>query len=446
MKKRLLLLPLLLFPALFASAQETWTFSQCLDTALRRNISINQARLTNQINKVNLEQDKAARYPNLSANVNEGLNLGKNIDLTSNKFVTQAFNSTSANVNTGLNLFNGLQIRNSIRQSEIDLEAGKKDIEKVINDITINVTAAYLQVLFSYEIVDAAKNQADVTSQQEDRTAKLVNAGRLAETNLLQIRAQLASDKLAVVNAENQLQIAKLNLMQFMDLPLADSFNIVKPLLQEPSMLQLQTNEEVYKKSLEVQPQIAGAGLRTSSAETAIKISEGARWPKLNLSASLSSSYASSRVKESEVNPQGYHFFNQMWDNLGQSVGLNLSIPIYSNRQIQSNIERARINAVSTRLDEQNVKNQLRKTVEQNYTDLVSAYKKYEAAKEQIANSQASYRNLETKYNLGMSTAVDFLIEKNNFFQAQSNLIQARYDYFFKMKMLDFYQGKPITF
>ena len=135
-----------------------------------------------------------------------------------------------------------------------------------------------------------------------------------------------------------------------------------------------------------------------------------------------------------------------MWNNLGESIGLNLAIPIYSNRQIKSNIERAKINALSAKLDEQNTRLQLRKTIEQSYTDLRNSIKKYEAVKEQISAAELSYQNMERKYNVGMMTAIDYLIEKNNYFQAQSNGIQSKYDYIFKSKILDFYQGKPIQF
>lgn len=444
MKKLLPLLFLLL--SFFTYSQVPWTLEQCLDTALKRNITVNQSRLANELNKTDLEQSKAQRFPSVNANVDENFNFGKNVDLTTNTFVTESFNSTNAGINSGLNLFSGFQVKNSIRQAKLNVESGKYDIEKSKNDLILGVTSAYLQVLFSNELYLTAKSQEEATNIQVDRTQKLVNSGKVAETNLLQIRAQLATDHLGVVNAANQLSLAKVNLMQLMEIPVKGDFDIVKPALDEPSGYEISSNEDVYKKSLDVQPQIAGAALKTQSADLGIKISEGARWPKLNLSASINSNYASSRSLGTNEHPLKYPFYSQMWDNLGQSVGLSLSIPIYSNRQIKSNIERSVIGAMSARLNEQDTRNQLRKTIEQTINDLQSSYNKYNAAKEQLANADASYRNLEKKFNVGLSTAVDFLIEKNNFYQAESNLIQAKYDYFFKTKILDFYQGKSITF
>jgi outer membrane protein len=177
-----------------------------------------------------------------------------------------------------------------------------------------------------------------------------------------------------------------------------------------------------------------------------IRISEGARYPRLNLNAGLNTNYASSRKTGTAVNPENYPFFEQIWDNLGQSFSLGLSIPIYSNRQIKSNIDRAKINAETIQLTEQNTKNALRKNVEQTYTDLKSAMKKYEATREQLAATELSYRNAEKKFNVGLINAIDFLIEKNNFTTALSNLIQAKYNFIFQQKILDFYLGKEIRF
>ncbi len=441
---------LMIFVPLIASSatgqEKRWTFRQCLDTALQRNISVNQSRLSNELNKVSLEQTKANRIPSLSASASEGLNFGKNVDPTTNTFVTQAYHSTNIGINSSLNLFNGLQNANTIRQNRINVEAGQFDIEKVKNDVTLNVTTGYLQVLFSYEILEVAKNQAASTAAQVDRTEKLVGAGKAPESDLLQIKSQQATDNLSIITAQNQLDLAKVTLMQLMEIPITDYFDVEVPVMVEPVMVQLQTNEAIYQKSLEVLPQISSAGLKTNAALMAMKISEGARWPKLTLGGSLNSNFASSRTQGSVVNPEGYPFFSQIWDNIGQSFNLGLSIPIYNNRQIKSNTDRAKINLMTAQLNEQNTKNILRKNVEQTYTDLRAAMKKYDATKEQLSAVEAVYNNSEKKFDVGVMNATDFLIQKNNYIQSQSNLIQAKYDFIFKSKILDFYQGKAIQF
>ncbi|MCX6304664.1 MAG: TolC family protein [Bacteroidetes bacterium] len=446
MKTKILLFILLLTAELAGAQTKPWTFQQCLDTALQRNITVNQSRMSNELNKVSLAQSKANRIPSVSASANEALNVGKSVDPTTYSYVTEGFHSTNLGVSSSYNLFNGLQNNNTIRQNRLSVQAGQYDIEKAKNDVTLNITTGYLQVLFSAEILAAAKSQEEATAAQVERTGKMVNAGKSPESDLLQIQSQLATDNLAVITAQNQLDLAKVTLMQLMDIPVTDNFEVEVPAMDESAAGVLETNAEIYQKSLAVQPQITGASLRTSASEMALKVSQGAYWPRVSLGANMSSNYASSRKKGGEVNQQGYPFFQQMWDNLGQSFSMGVSIPIYSNRATRSNIERARINLLTTRLNEQNVKNVLRKNVEQTYTDMRASVKKYEATKLQVAAVESVYKNAEKKYSVGVMSATDFLIQKNNFTQSQSNLIQAKYDYIFKRKILDFYQGKAITF
>jgi outer membrane protein len=447
MRKKTLLIIAACLMFTFARAQNrVWTFQQCLDTAIQRNISLNQSRLNIDLSLITLEQSKANRFPNLSASARDGVSFGRSVNPTTNQYVERTTNSSSFGVSTGVDLFNGFQISRTILQNKMNLDAVKTDVENVRNQVTLNITTAYLQLLFQYETLKAAKNQAEATVIQVDRTQKMVNAGKVPESNLYTIRSQQATDNLAVVNAQGQLDLAKVTLEQLMEIPIIDSFEVKIPELVEPSLLMNQTNQEIYNKALTVQPQIAGASIRTNSALLGIKISEGARYPSVSLSGGVNSNYSVTSRTGSNSSAADSPFFPQLYNNLGESVGLNLSIPIYSNRQIKSNIERAKINALSAQLDEQNTRLQLRKTIEQSYTDLRNSINKYEATKEQISAAELSYQNMERKYNVGMSTAIDFLIEKNNYFQAQSNGIQAKYDYIFKSKILDFYQGKTIQF
>jgi len=327
------------------------------------------------------------------------------------------------------------------------LDAGKTDIDNVNNQVTLNITTAYLQVLLDYELLDAAKSQADATAAQVDQTEKQVKVGIVPESNLYTIKAQQATDNLAIVNAQSTLDLAKVTLEQLMEIPMVDSFDLKVPDLIEPALMMKQTNQEIYAKALTVQPQILGASLRTNSAILGIKISEGAIYPTINLTGGMNTNFAvSSRTGVAPTVPKASPFFPQLWNDLGESIGLTISMPIYSNRTIKSNIEHAKVSALLAELNEQDLKFQLRTTIEQAYTDLRNSIKKYEATKDQIAAAELSYLNMEKKYKVGMATAIDFLIEKNAFYQAQSNGIQAKYDYIFKSKILDFYQGVPIKF
>jgi len=445
-KRLLILIPVLLYHGILLAQSSSWTFQQCIDTALQRNININQVQLINETNKVNLEQVKANKIPSFNASASEGLNLGTTINPTTNQYVTQVYHSTRFGINGSWNLFNGLQNANTIRQNLLNVKSGQLDIEKAKNDVILSITSGYLQVLFAKEVLATARSQASATAAQVDRTKKMFDAGKSAESDLLQIKSQLATDNLAIITAENQLNMAKVTLMQLMYIPITDNFDIVVPEMTEPVNALILNNEEIYKNALQFRPEIASAAIQSNSAQMGIKISNGARWPSLNLNANMGTNFASSRTKGSNVNPEAYPFFEQIWDNIGQSFTLGLSIPIYSNRSVKSKIDRAKITARSAKLTEQLTQTQLRTAIEQTYVDLKGATKKYEATKEQLEAVNSVYTNAEKKFNVGVMSATDFLIQKNNYTQALSNLIQAKYDYIFKSKILDFYQGKAIQF
>ena len=437
---------MLLYSFVAVWAQKSpWTFQQCLDTALRRNISVNQSMLSNELNKISLEQSKANRIPSISANVGESFNFGKNVDATTNAFVIGSFHSGNYSLSLSYNLFNGLQNNNTIRQYRLNTEAGKFDIENAKNAVILSVTTGYLQILQQYEILKVAQNQLSADSVQVDRTQKMLNVGRAAESDLLQIQSQLATDYLSFVNAQNQLDIARVTLMQLMQIPVIDQFDVEVPLLIEPGLDLLQSKDVIYRKALAVMPQIQSASIKSSSSQMAIKIAMGARWPRLTFSAGMSSNYASSG-RNPNVNVDGYPWYSQVWDNVGQSLNLGLSIPIYSNRSIQSNIERATINSKTAALNELNTQQTLRMNIEQSYTSLKSSARSYEAGKIQLSSTEITFKNAEKKYNVGVMSVTDYLIQKNNYVNSASNLIQAKYGFIFQSKILDFYQGKAITF
>jgi outer membrane protein len=272
---------------LFISARaqhHLWTFQECLDTAIQRNISLNESRVNNDLNQINLDQSKASLYPYLSASGRDGVGFGRSLNPTTNQYIAKTTNSSSFGLSSSVTLFNGFQLTRTILQNKMNLDAGKTDIDNVKNTVTLNVTTAYLQVLFDYEILDAAKSQANATGVQVDQTEKQVKAGTLPESNLYTIRAQQATDNLAVVNAQGTLDLAKVTLEQLMEFPAVDSFDLKIPDFIEPSIIINKTNQEIYAKALTVQPQIAGASIRTNSTMLGIKISEGARYPTLSLS------------------------------------------------------------------------------------------------------------------------------------------------------------------
>lgn len=317
------------------------------------------------------------------------------------------------------------------------MKAGTLDLEKKKKDVTLNVTLAYLQVLFAYEQVENAKSQVESTQSQVDKTQILVNAGTLLIGNLYTVQSQLATDKYNQVNADNQLSIAKVNLMQLMELPVDPAFDIVRPDLSNMVIgpTKVTKTDSIFSKALKVQPDVASSELKVASAETNLKISKAALYPRLSLSTGINSAYSDARTDA---------FKAQLKQNLSESVRLNLSIPIFSQKQVSTSIQKSQINVFSSQLSAQDTKNQLRKNIEQAFNDMISAQNNYEAVQNQLISTETSYNDSKRKYELGMITATDFLIAKNNYSNALANLIRAKYNYLFTTKILDFYQGNPI--
>jgi len=438
MKRIIVITPFLILLFLPVMSQyKKWTLSECIERALQENSSINQRKLANASSELTLEQSKAARIPSLSGSASQGYNFGRSLDPYTNTYIAQNSNTSNFSLSSNVNLFNGFQVVNSIKKNELDLKSGELDLEKTKKDVTLNVTLAYLQVLFAYETVENAKSQLESTQAQVDKTKILVGAGSTPIGSLYTVESQLSTDNYTLVNAENQLSISKVNLMQLIEFPVDPSFDIYRPDAGEfvivPSGLALP--DSIYSKALLVQPEIASAEIKVSSAETSLKISKGGLYPRLSLSTGVSTDYSNRRALS---------FADQLNENLKESVRLNLSVPILNQKQVSTSIQKSQINVYSTQLNAQDTRNQLRKSIEQAYNDMIAAQHNYEAVQNQLLSTETSYNDSKRKYDLGMITATDFLIEKNNFANAQKNLIRAKYNYMFMNKILDFYQGNPI--
>jgi len=437
-KNRIQLLILLagLF-CLSVNAQQKWSLEACIDTAFKKNISLKQEQLISQIDKINLVQSKAGLFPNLNLNDAHNLNYGYSIDPYTNQYSNRNNSNNNLSLNSSVTLFNGYLLLNTVRQNKLIYEAGMLDVEKIKNDIMLNVLAGYMQVLMDYEAIDAARAQMDETGTQVEQTHKFVEFGKVAELSLLQIQSQLALDKLTQVNAENQLQLDKLTLLQLMDVPVRSDFDIEKQTLKELFPEVPMPTEEIDKISLSFLPQIKSDSLKTGASLYSLKMAESGRLPKLMMSGALKTGYSS--LNNDPIS-------DQFKNNFSQIIGFTLFVPIFNNLQVKSAVGIAKINVMNAKLNEQQTKNDLRKNIEIVYTDQVSAGKKLIAIEEQMDLEKRTYTDMEKKYAYGAIDATDFLIEKNNYDKVSMSLIQAKYDYVLKAKMVDFYLGKPLSF
>jgi outer membrane protein len=452
-KKFILLLPILcqLFYANL-TAQTIWSLEDCILYAYENNISIKQQVLGTRYNENQLKQSKMDQLPNLNADAYQNYTYGRALDYSTYTY-TQSDRTIQnrVNVSSAVTLFNGLQQRNTIKQNEFNLLASLQDLEKLKNDISMQLAAGYLQILFNKELLEVAKIQHETTQQQVDRTAKLVEVGSLARGSLYEIQAQAASEELNVIEAQNALDISYLTLTQMLDLDSVGDFEIEIPefgdVASEPITL---TVSEVYREGVGVLPQIRSAELQVESAEKGLSIAKGGRSPNLRLGGGYGTSYSDSRGRlvgiDQDLNPiyEEYPFWDQWNDNRNAYFQFILSIPIFNRLMVSTNISNARLNVMNNELALETAKMDLYKSIQQAYADAKAARRKYLATETALVSMQESFKYTEEKFEVGMVNTVDYNIEKTRLTNTQSDLLQAKYDYIFKMKVLDFYRGIPI--
>ena len=453
------------------SAQQAWSIEDCLQYAMANNIQIKQQVLNTEYNENLLKQSKLGQIPSLSGSANYGFSTGRTLDQTTYRYTNQQINSVNMGLSSYTNLFNGLQVRNTIQQNQLNLMASYQDVESVKNEISLNIAAAYLNIMFNRELVTVTMSQLEITGQQVDRTRKMVEAGKLARGNALELQAQFAGEEVNLVNAENQLSISLLNLQQILHLPIDTAFGILIPELADPDENPLLVDaQEVYSIAEEIMPEVKSAMLSLESAEKGLAIAKGARSPQLYLSANYNSGYSDVRQQIVEVRPPqqiplgetvsgepvvsypqdipvfgAYPFFDQVRDNRNAGVGLGLSIPIFNSWSINTNIANARIMHENAKLDLQNRQLALYASIQQAYADALAALKKFNATQQALTSMEESFKYTEKKFEVGLVNTVDYNMSKNQLISTQSDLLQAKYDFIFRTKILNFYRGEPIT-
>ncbi|MCF8363804.1 MAG: TolC family protein [Prolixibacteraceae bacterium] len=436
--KRIILLFSILIIAASAFAQEKWTLEECIDYALENNITIQQYELNTVYEDNQLQQSKNNRLPNLSANVSQGVSFGRSLTIE-NTYESITSTSTGMSASTNVLIWQGGILKNTIKQREFELKASFEDLQKAKDDVTLNITAGYLDILFANELIEVAKSQVEQTGQQIEQTKQLVQAGSLARGTLLEIEAQLAREKLDVVNAENELKLSVLNLVQLLELDNYDGFSVAKPTLPElKAQLSLAASNEVYKKAVLARPEIKRAGYQLESSKTQLDIAKGGLMPTLSASAGVYDDYLNTNQREVPG------FMDQLGDNHRERVGLNLSIPIFSRFSNRNNIKNAKLQIENQKLELENVKKELRRQIEQAYTNAEAAFNRYIANKTAVESMQESFRYIEEKFNVGRVNTVEYNDAKTNLAVAESNLLQAKYEFIFRSKILDFYNGIPI--
>ncbi|MCR9250170.1 MAG: TolC family protein [bacterium] len=440
MKLKLLLLITLLPWLGYAQTGKVWTLEQCINHAYNNSIQVQRSYLSSQQNQASLNQSKAALAPSVNASANHIYNFGRNVNPVTNAISDFQSQTNTFGLNAGVTLFNGLANYKSIRQNSLLLDASLKNIEDAKNMVGLNVASAYLAVLLNKELLENAKYQLANSEEQLSRTSKLVQYGSLAVTEELQLQAQVASDETRVVTAENNLNLSRLQLMQLLQIPYDPEFDVVTPEIEvnENSQEELVLNpQKIYEEALASQPDVLAAEMNEEAQAIGVEVARGGFFPTISAFYSIDTRYF-------DQDPT-FNFSEQLDNNLGQNVGFSMSVPIFNNLRVNQSIQNSKISYETAKLNTIETKNGLRQEIESAYLDARAAYNTYISSRNQVESLKISYENTEKMRAAGSANFTDYTLALNNLNAAESDLIRAKYDFIFKLKILEFYQGKTLS-
>jgi Outer membrane protein len=446
MKRLVYILPVLLI-CWTAGAQETtkkWTLEECINHAISNNIDLKQQEQQRAGSEVDLSTSKNSWLPDLNASVGQNFDFGRSPS-KEGIIVDRNSSNTSAYLSLSMPIFDGFIIKNDIAAKKLDLQAATETLNKAKEDISIGVASYFLQVLYTKEIRNVAELQLDFTSRQVTRTEELVNAGRVPLSNLYDIKAQLAKDEVALVEANNNVNLALLDLAQVLELERQSTqFEVEAPTIEDAIdkyISSIVPPAHVYDNAVVIKPQIKAQEYQLESSKKLLRIAQAGYIPKLNLNASYSNGYY--HYSGDDVTNVG--FSDQLKHNERKTIGFSLSIPIFNRFQVRNSVRSARINILNRELALENSKKVLYKEIQQAYYNATASQEKYIASSKAVDAGKEAFSYAEEKYKTGKSSVYEFNEAKTKYAQSLAEQAQAKYDFIFRAKILDFYNGNPIT-
>ena len=415
-----------------------WSLDDCIGYALHNNIEVQQRSLKVESSDADLSTAKFSRLPNLGASVGYQASFGRGTG-EDNTYKSGTVQNGSFDVSASMPLFQGMRINRQIKAGKLDLAAAVQDLEKAREDVSINIMTLYLDVLYNKELVGVAERQLALSSQQAVRSRALAASGKQPESAVYESDALEAKDRLALTQARNDLRLALLNLSQALNRESAAGFDIVDPMLDSvtlASLHRLGSAEDVYAYAVENRPHIRAEQLRLESSEHSIAIARSELFPSL----SLRGGYGTGIYSNSSISG----FWPQFRKNGSESVGVTLSVPIFNRRATHNNILKAKIALRSQQLAVTNAERELRKLIEQAWYNADAAYAKYNSAQAASASAKVAFAYEEQKAAAGRSTIFDFNDAKTRMEKAEAEAVQAKYEFVFRSKILDFYRGQPL--
>lgn len=462
--------------AVSASSQEKWDLLKCVQYAYDNNISIKQEAIRAQLAQLTYKQSDLSKYPNLNLTSNLGLNTGRSIDRTTNQFTTESILYNSFNLQSNVDIFNWFSKRNTIAANKLEAQAAAAGVDKLKNDVALNIAAAYLQALLAKEQVNASKVLVGQTINQLDRTRKLVSAGSLPELNQLQLEAQLATDSVTLITAIGTEMQSLLFIKALLNLDAGTVFDIVAPPIDRvpiDPIAELQP-EVVYELAIKNMPQQKLNNFRLRAAEKFADAAKGQMYPSIGLGASIGTNYSNLKSNDRliSITPNGkvdtvafvsgsntpvyvpqynrvFDFYatpygRQLSDNFSNGIGIGISVPIFNGNSARINWQKQKLNVKSLTLQQDQDNLTLKQDIYKAYTDAMTAFQKFNASTKAVEAAERAYDFSQKRYNAELLNTIDLIISQNNLFRARIDRLSSQYDYVFKMKVLEFYKGLGI--
>lgn len=419
--------------------QKSWTLADCIGYAVEHNITVRQNAINAQQREIELESAKARMLPGVSAGASQSYSFGRGLT-SDNTYANTNTTNTSLYLGADVTLFQGFAIRNNIELSRLNLEAATEDLEKAKNDIRIAVAQAYVQSLYNMEIAAVARSQVEVDSLQVERLRALAENGKAVRADVSVQEATLAQSRLTETQALNNVRMAILDLTQLLELPTPEGFAVVPPSAENLTGMVLPLPDEIYAEAVETKPEVRGERIRLDAAGKNIDIAKAGYYPSLSLSTGLGSNYY---TMSSMASPD---FSTQMRGNFSPSIGLSLSIPLFDRFSTRNSVRAARLSRQMQELQLENVSKGLYKEIQQAYYNAVAAESKYKGSLAAEKSARDAFEVMSAKYEADKANITEFNESKNRLMSASSDLAQARYQYLYQSRLLDFYRGKDMVF
>ena len=428
-----------------AWGQKVWTLQECLDYALANNIQLQQKRITAASDHEDVLQSKAALFPSVSFSTNQNASWRPFAETTINLAggtMTTNSNTVSYNGSYGINanwtVWNGNRNTNTIKQNKLTEKMAELGIEQQANTIQEQIAQLYVQILYETEAVNVCREIIKSSMIQRDRARTMVEVGHLARVDLVQLEAQVSQDEYSLVQAQSQLANYKLQLKQLLEIHDEEDFEISVPEVTDAQVLSVLPNEQaVYNAALESRPEIQSSKLNVQSSEIAIHTARASYKPTVSMTAGIGSNTSSGQHTD---------FFKQVKNNMNNSLGLSISVPILDNHQARTNIRKAKYALQTSELNLQEQQKQLYSTIENYWLNATTSQQQFISARNNVKSMQESYDLVSEQFNLGLKNIVELTTGKNNLLQAEQQLLQTKYTALLNSAMLKFYAGESIKF